>query len=226
MHFSLNRWSHQSCRHICVLLVTEDFIYLRDLVHRLPGVTIGRGLGFEIVLTFVFVFTVMAATDSVQTTSTISLKVLAPLAIGLILFVCHLVAIPVDGYCVNPARGFGPAVVSRTFHRYWIFWVGPLTGAAVAAFIYQTVFKVRMTSDLDPHKPHLCIITSCAHQWAIGMCFHSQQSQKRVCVGRRKWVGGQAHQRKKPEDSAQGPSLVDVEAQRGNSVEAGKPVTR
>ncbi|DBA89312.1 hypothetical protein WJX79_005286 [Trebouxia sp. C0005] len=85
----------------------------------------------------------MAATDSVQTTSTISLKVLAPLAIGLILFVCHLVAIPVDGYCVNPARGFGPAVVSRTFHRYWIFWVGPLTGAAVAAFIYQTVFKVR-----------------------------------------------------------------------------------
>ena len=46
---------------------------------------------------------------------------------------------------VNPARGFGPAVVSRTFHRYWIFWVGPLTGAAVAAFIYQTVFKVRVS---------------------------------------------------------------------------------
>ncbi len=46
---------------------------------------------------------------------------------------------------VNPARGFGPAVVSRTFHQYWIFWVGPLTGAAVACVIYQTVFKVRVS---------------------------------------------------------------------------------
>ena len=44
---------------------------------------------------------------------------------------------------VNPARSFGPAVVSRTFHEYWIFWVGPLTGAACAAVIYQS-FKARV----------------------------------------------------------------------------------
>ena len=47
---------------------------------------------------------------------------------------------------VNPARGFGPAMVSRTFHQYWIFWVGPLTGAAVAAVIYQTVFTGRVSN--------------------------------------------------------------------------------
>ncbi|KAL0021954.1 hypothetical protein WJX79_005286 [Trebouxia sp. C0005] len=167
MHFSLNRACTFSSRVLAGILYivfqcsraavasiilkgldSEGFKAAAGAFNQLKsaaGVTIGRGLGFEIVLTFVFVFTVMAATDSVQTTSTISLKVLAPLAIGLILFVCHLVAIPVDGYCVNPARGFGPAVVSRTFHRYWIFWVGPLTGAAVAAFIYQTVFKVRVS---------------------------------------------------------------------------------
>lgn len=44
---------------------------------------------------------------------------------------------------VNPARSFGPAVVSRTFHQYWIFWVGPLVGAACAAVIYQS-FKARV----------------------------------------------------------------------------------
>jgi len=44
---------------------------------------------------------------------------------------------------VNPARSFGPAVVSRTFHEYWIFWVGPLTGAACSAVIYQS-FKARV----------------------------------------------------------------------------------
>lgn len=122
-------------------------------LNKSAGVTIGRGLGFEIILTFVFVFTVMAATDSVQTTSTISMQVLAPLAIGLILFVCHLIAIPVDGCCVNPARGFGPAVVSRTFHEYWIFWVGPLVGGFVAAVVYETVFKVRAVKTGMGGKP-------------------------------------------------------------------------
>ena len=46
---------------------------------------------------------------------------------------------------VNPARSFGPAMVSRTFHEYWIFWVGPLVGGALAAFIYTLVFKVRVS---------------------------------------------------------------------------------
>lgn len=129
------------------------------------GVSVGRALGFEIILTFVFVFTVFAATDSVQTTSTISMQVMAPLAIGLILFVCHLIAIPVDGCCVNPARGFGPAVVSRTFHQYWIFWVGPLVGATLACIIYQSIFRVRghgvglgarpHQGRQTPHKGHL-----------------------------------------------------------------------
>ena len=49
---------------------------------------------------------------------------------------------------VNPARSFGPAVVSRTFHEYWIFWVGPLVGAACAAVIYQS-FKARVIRILD-----------------------------------------------------------------------------
>lgn len=123
-------------------------------LNKSAGVTIGRGLGFEIILTFVFVFTVFAATDSTQTTKTISMQVLAPLAIGLILFVCHLIAIPVDGCCVNPARGFGPAVVSHTFHEYWIFWVGPLAGGAVAALVYSTIFSVREDTRVLEAKRH------------------------------------------------------------------------
>ena len=47
---------------------------------------------------------------------------------------------------VNPARGFGPAMVSRTFHQYWIFWVGPLVGSFVAVVIYEVVFKVRVST--------------------------------------------------------------------------------
>ena len=50
-------------------------------------------------------------------------QILAPFAIGMSVFIIHLVLIPVDGCSINPARSFGPAMVARVFHRYWIFWV-------------------------------------------------------------------------------------------------------
>ena len=65
---------------------------------------------------------------------------------GELISACWLTECGFPSCSVNPARGFGPAMVSRTFHQYWIFWVGPLTGAAVAAVIYQTVFKVRVSN--------------------------------------------------------------------------------
>ena len=43
---------------------------------------------------------------------------------------------------LNPARSFGPAVVSKTFHQYWIFWVGPIIGALAAATMYGIIFRV------------------------------------------------------------------------------------
>jgi len=42
---------------------------------------------------------------------------------------------PISGASMNPARTFGPDLVSTTFHGYWIYVAGPLAGAAVAAVI-------------------------------------------------------------------------------------------
>ena len=50
-------------------------------------------------------------------------QILAPFAIGMSVFIIHLILIPVDGCSINPARSFGPAMVARVFHDYWIFWV-------------------------------------------------------------------------------------------------------
>lgn len=105
------------------------------------GATIGSALGYEIILTFVLVFVVFAATDTQRGLSTAPLPVLAPLAIGLAVFAIHLVAIPIDGCCVNPARSFGPAAVARVWTNYWIFWVGPYVGAVAAAVLYEVAFK-------------------------------------------------------------------------------------
>jgi len=68
---------------------------------------------------------------------------LAPLAIGLAVFLAHSVMIPIDGCSINPTRSFGPALVqsmagagAEPFKDMWIFWVGPLAGSAAAAGLY------------------------------------------------------------------------------------------
>ncbi|KAK9845007.1 hypothetical protein WJX74_009600 [Apatococcus lobatus] len=105
------------------------------------GVAPGEGIGYEIVMSFAFIFVIFAATDSTRMTSAVPLPILAPFSIGMTLFVAHLIMIPIDGCCLNPARSFGPAVLSRTFHQYWIFWVGPIVGGLAAAIIYGLAFR-------------------------------------------------------------------------------------
>mmetsp|Transcript_20256 Transcript_20256/g.31289 ORF Transcript_20256/g.31289 Transcript_20256/m.31289 type:complete len:286 (-) Transcript_20256:238-1095(-) len=63
----------------------------------------------------------------------------APIAIGLAVFVAHVVNIPITGCSINPTRSFGPAVVASLngaddlWDDHWIFWVAPLMGSALAA---------------------------------------------------------------------------------------------
>merc|ERR1719171_3243869 len=68
---------------------------------------------------------------------------LAPLAIGLSVFLAHCVLIPIDGCSINPTRSFGPALVCQItrkdatpFQDFWIFTVGPIIGALLAAGVY------------------------------------------------------------------------------------------
>ena len=98
----------------------------------------GAGLLVEIVLTFVLVFVVFATAIDPK-----GLAHIAPAAIGLAVLVDHLVGIPLTGASMNPARSFGPAVVANVWDDHWIYWLGPLIGAALAALIYEFVFLQR-----------------------------------------------------------------------------------
>lgn len=61
----------------------------------------------------------------------------APIAIGLAVFVAHLVLIPYTSCSINPARSFGPALVTGTWpEEFWIFALAPLVGAAAAALTH------------------------------------------------------------------------------------------
>ena len=100
-----------------------------------PGVSVWMGLTMEVVVTFALVFVVFAtAVDSG------GMGNLAPIAIGLIVLVDHLVAVPITGASMNPARSFGPALVAGEWVDHWIYWVAPLLGGAMAGLLYQFVF--------------------------------------------------------------------------------------
>lgn len=100
-----------------------------------PGVSIGMALLMEIVLTFVLVFVVFATAVDPG-----GMGNLAPIAIGLAVLVDHLVAVPITGASMNPARSFGPALVAGEWANHWVYWVAPLLGGAIAGFVYQFAF--------------------------------------------------------------------------------------
>ena len=59
--------------------------------------------------------------------------------IGLTLLFCILVGGPLTGAALNPARAFGPALISGQWVAHVVYWVGPIVGAVVAALLWEYV---------------------------------------------------------------------------------------
>jgi aquaporin Z len=88
----------------------------------------------EIILTFIFIFTILGVTSDESKGS------VAGIVIGLTLAFVHIIGIPLTGTSVNPARSIGPAILSGNSDAVaclWIFIVAPLVGAALAAVIFK-----------------------------------------------------------------------------------------
>lgn len=93
------------------------------------------GFAMEAILTFFLIATIyMVAVHKKAAPG------FAGLAIGGMIFLIHLVGVPLTGASVNPARTFGPALISGFWDHHWIYWAGPIVGALVAAFVMNYVF--------------------------------------------------------------------------------------
>ncbi|MEM7146940.1 MAG: aquaporin Z [Verrucomicrobiota bacterium] len=103
--------------------------------HSPGGYTLLSCLVVEIVLTLMFLFVIMGATDKRAPAG------LAPIAIGLCLTLIHLISIPVTNTSVNPARSTGVAVFAGgwAISQLWLFWVAPIVGGVLGAIIYRFV---------------------------------------------------------------------------------------
>ncbi|KNG43991.1 aquaporin-like protein [Stemphylium lycopersici] len=120
------------------------------------GVTPTRGVFLEMFLTSLLVFTIfMLAAEKHKATF------LAPIGIGLALFVAELVGVFFTGGSLNPARSFGPCVVTMNFPGYhYIYWIGPFMGTLLAWAMYLIVKSVEYErinpgQDFDDHEAAL-----------------------------------------------------------------------
>lgn len=103
--------------------------------HSPGGYAMGAALVTEIVMTAMFLFIILGATDGRAPAG------FAPIAIGLGLTLIHLISIPVTNTSVNPARSTAVAVFTGgwVISQLWLFWVAPMAGAVIGALAYKGV---------------------------------------------------------------------------------------
>ncbi|OAL49753.1 aquaporin-5 [Pyrenochaeta sp. DS3sAY3a] len=109
------------------------------------GMSKAQGLFLEMFLTTLLVFTIfMLAVEKHKATH------IAPIGIGLAFFLAELVGLFYTGGSLNPARSFGPCVVTHSFPGYhYIYWIGPFMGTLLATGFYK-LFQVMNYQTINP----------------------------------------------------------------------------
>jgi MIP family channel proteins len=128
-----------------VIAAVLGALTLRLLFPEAPGLgaTVPAGpelqsLVLEILLTAALMFVIIAvATDGKATGAP------AGLAIGFTVALDALWGGPISGASMNPARSFGPALISGVWAAHWLYWVGPILGAVIGALAYQAIREPR-----------------------------------------------------------------------------------
>jgi aquaporin Z len=115
--------------------------------HSPGGFDLASAIVIELVLTAIFVWVILSVTASGTTTPGF-----APLAIGLTLTVIHLIAIPVDGTSVNPARSIATAIYGADWTRaqLWVFIIVPVVGGLVAGYTWKFLFGRALLGSTAP----------------------------------------------------------------------------
>ena len=97
------------------------------------GLDVVGAILVEIILTFVFVFTVLGVTKKAENAT------VAGIVIGLTLAFVHILGIPLTGTSVNPARSLAPALFlgGQALEQVWVFILAPVVGAVIAGILFK-----------------------------------------------------------------------------------------
>jgi MIP family channel proteins len=129
---------------ICRTVFPEAAVAQANLGIPLPAewATTGTVLLVEFVLTFLLVISIFGAAIDTRGPA---IKI-GGFAIGLTVTTAILAGGPVTGASMNPARSFGPALVQGFWQWHWAYWVAPIAGAVVGAFVYDRFILDRRTA--------------------------------------------------------------------------------
>jgi MIP family channel proteins len=98
------------------------------------SINVYQGIFLEMLMTFFLVFVIFATAIDRRAPK------LGGFAIGLTVTVDALIGGPLTGAAMNPARAFGPELAAFQFSNWYVYWIGPIIGAIIAALIYEYVF--------------------------------------------------------------------------------------
>lgn len=104
-----------------------------------PGVTVLQAYIVETIITFILCYTVHAICDKKRE----DIGGSKALAVGLAIIIGALFGGPYTSASMNPARSFGPAVMTNSWQNHWVYWLGPLTGSVIAAVLYNYILRQR-----------------------------------------------------------------------------------
>lgn len=112
------------------------------------GCSMGVAIVIEVILTFVFVLTILSVTEKEEDSK------IASFVIGLTLVLVHIFGVPFTGTSVNPARSFGPALIQggEALSQVWVFILAPLVGAAIAAIVYKALIEEKKITKVKKVK--------------------------------------------------------------------------
>src|SRR5207237_7588296 len=101
-----------------------------------PSINAGKAVTIEAVLTFFLVWVIFATAVDPRGT----FKQIAGLAIGFTITLDILMGGGLTGGIMNPARAFGPQLVSDTWSHFWVWYIGPFAGGVIAASLYELLY--------------------------------------------------------------------------------------
>jgi aquaporin TIP len=107
------------------------------------NVSAGQGVLVEAILTFFLMFAVFGTAIDPR-----GPKIIAGLVIGLIITMDIFAGGGLTGAAMNPARWFGPALIQGVWANGWVYWVGPIIGAVIAALLYTEVLMVPAAKEM------------------------------------------------------------------------------
>jgi MIP family channel proteins len=106
-------------------------------------ISLVQAITLEAIATFLLVFVVFGTAVDPRAPK------VGGFAIGLTLTACIFAVGPLTGASLNPARSFGPAVVSGSYQGQAAYWIGPLVGGILAAVLYDRLFMPREPEPAD-----------------------------------------------------------------------------